>query len=441
GGMTRAEALAELTQQIPNYPMPAVSLYRSDQQWLLQQASLRVAPDFLSAVNQAYLVGRERRFLGRLGQQVLALVGGINIMPPLRYDQTQLQQFVFAVADEASQPGRPARQLGDLTIPAEAGIRVDVGATTTALMAALNGAPTTAVHLPLVVTEFTPQATDAEATSAGEAVPETAAPGSLAALPLGFSPLRLVDEQYDIDMALDPVFISQLMKGGAAMQLDESALRTYLAGLAEQLDIAPHDARLRFNPATGGVTVLQESHNGRQLDIAATVASIRDALANQQAQATLVLTEVPPAVDMNRIAEMGIRELIASGDSYFRGSSAARVRNIEVAAEKFDGLVIPPGEIFSFNTGVEDVTAANGFEDSLVIMGDTTAVGVGGGVCQVSTTIFRAAYSAGFPIVERYNHGYVVSWYGEPGLDATIYTPTVDFRFLNDTGAYLLIEP
>ena len=64
----------------------------------------------------------------------------------------------------------------------------------------------------------------------------------------------------------------------------------------------------------------------------------------------------------------------------------------------------------------------------------------GGGICQVSTTVFRAAYAAGLPIVERYNHGYIVDWYGEPGLDATIFTPTVDFRFRNDTGAYLLVE-
>jgi vancomycin resistance protein YoaR len=117
------------------------------------------------------------------------------------------------------------------------------------------------------------------------------------------------------------------------------------------------------------------------------------------------------------------------------------MRNIAVAAAKFEGVVIPPDGIFSFNQYVEDVSAANGFEDSLIIWGDRTAVGIGGGVCQVSTTIFRSAYAAGLPIVERYNHGYVVSWYGDPGLDATIFTPTVDFRFRNDTGAYLLMEP
>ena len=157
--------------------------------------------------------------------------------------------------------------------------------------------------------------------------------------------------------------------------------------------------------------------------------------------ARLALIETAPAVDSNRIAELGIRELVAQGSTYFAGSSASRVRNIEVAAAKFEGVVVPPDGVFSFNEVVRDVSAANGFEDSLVIWGDRTAVGVGGGVCQVSTTIFRTAYEGGFPIVQRYNHGYVVDWYGEPGMDATIFTPSVDFKFRNDTGAYLLLEP
>jgi vancomycin resistance protein YoaR len=172
-----------------------------------------------------------------------------------------------------------------------------------------------------------------------------------------------------------------------------------------------------------------------------TLENIRQALATNQSQAPLPVESVAPAVDSNRIAEMGIRELVASGSSYFKGSSLARMRNIEVATEKFEGVVIPPGGIFSFNKLVETVSAANGFEDSAIIWGDQTMIGVGGGVCQVSTTVFRAALNAGFPIVERYNHGYVVSWYGAPGMDATIYTPSVDFKFRNDTNAYLLVQP
>ena len=84
--------------------------------------------------------------------------------------------------------------------------------------------------------------------------------------------------------------------------------------------------------------------------------------------------------------------------------------------------MIPPGEEFSFYKAVGDVSAANGFVDSLIIRGDRTETGVGGGVCQVSTTVFRAAFWGGFPIVERYPHSYVVSWYGEPGYDASIFT-------------------
>lgn len=241
--------------------------------------------------------------------------------------------------------------------------------------------------------------------------------------------------------AIDPATMNTLLYAQDPPLLDKVKLTALLEAWAERIDFKPRDARLQFNPATGTINILQTSQMGRELNVEATVGAVERAIAAGEVEAAMVIDTVVPAVDMNQIPEMGIRELVASGTSYFAGSSAARIRNIEVAAEKFEGVVIPPGELFSFNQLVEDVSSANGFEDSLIIWGDQTAVGVGGGVCQVSTTVFRAAYEAGLPIVERYNHGYVVSWYGEPGLDATIYTPTVDFKFRNDTGAFLLIDP
>ena len=137
---------------------------------------------------------------------------------------------------------------------------------------------------------------------------------------------------------------------------------------------------------------------------------------------------------------MGIVELVSEGTSSFKGSPAERVHNIVTAADKFQHVVVPPDGEFSFNQNVGDVTAANGFGDALVIAGDRTAVGIGGGVCQVSTTAYRAAFWGGFPITQRWAHGYVVSWYGEPGMDASIFTPNVDFRFKNDTGHFILIK-
>ena len=165
------------------------------------------------------------------------------------------------------------------------------------------------------------------------------------------------------------------------MRFDRDRLGGYLAQWAEQVNIDPRDARLQFNPTTGTVNILQTSAPGRRLDVEATVQALVEAVERVGAagdgsafsavpiSADLVLETVAPTVDMNKIPELGIRELVASGTSYFAGSSAALIRNIEVAAEKFEGVVIPPGEVFSFNEVIEDVSSANGFEDSLIIWG------------------------------------------------------------------------
>jgi vancomycin resistance protein YoaR len=149
---------------------------------------------------------------------------------------------------------------------------------------------------------------------------------------------------------------------------------------------------------------------------------------------------IKPRIDTTQVDEMGIVELVSEGTSSYKGSPPERVHNVVNAAGKFGHVVVAPGEEFSFNDNVGDVNAANGFIDALVIAGDRTAVGIGGGVCQVSTTAFRAAYTGGFPILERWAHGYVVGWYGKPGLDASIFTPNVDFRFKNDTGHFILVK-
>jgi len=429
GGLTRAAALHALTEHHQSYPAPAVTLQYGEQQWPIPPVHLQAQSDLLSAVNRAYLVGREGSWGQRVVAQLAALAGRAHIEPVVTFNTEMLRQALDDIAGQMRQPGRAARQIGEVNLPAEAGVEVDIADTLERLLTALQDPATALVRTPLTVVDIA-----APAMTASVATTENTVQVSL-------PPLQLQDDRYGLQLALDSVALNKIVVQRIPVQLDEAALRQKLTAWAQQLTIAPQNARLRFNSATGGVTVLQQSQMGRQLDVEATFATVRDALTTGGTQAKLIMVEAPPAVDMNRVAEMGIRELVASGTTYFKGSSAARIHNIKVAAAQFEGLVIPPNEIFSFNQGVEDVSAANGFEDSLIIWGDQTATGVGGGVCQVSTTVFRAAYNAGLPIVERYNHGYVVDWYGEPGLDATIFTPTVDFRFRNDTGAYLLIEP
>jgi vancomycin resistance protein YoaR len=142
--------------------------------------------------------------------------------------------------------------------------------------------------------------------------------------------------------------------------------------------------------------------------------------------------------------EVGIVELVAEGDSYFIGSPSGRDRNIRLAATKFDGIVIPPGETFSFNHFLGEVSAEAGYDESYISAGEQLAIEVGGGICQVSTTAFRAAFWGGYPIVERWPHNNRIGYYelrkAGVGMDATVYSPYVDFKFVNDREYPLLIE-
>ncbi|OGG14392.1 hypothetical protein A2773_00645 [Candidatus Gottesmanbacteria bacterium RIFCSPHIGHO2_01_FULL_39_10] len=140
---------------------------------------------------------------------------------------------------------------------------------------------------------------------------------------------------------------------------------------------------------------------------------------------------------------MGIRELIGVGRSKFAHSIPGRIHNVALAASRINGRLIPPGATFSFNEALGDVSASTGFQPAYIIKDGKTVLGDGGGVCQVSTTLFRAALNAGLPIVERWAHAYRVGYYeqdSKPGFDATVYAPGVDLKIKNDTGNNILIQ-
>ncbi len=437
GGLTRAAAMTRVNAALLRFPLPSITVSYGERQWPITGDDARVTTDLLDAVNRAYLVGRHESWSLQLNEQLAATLGGMDIAPAIELDRGQLRYVISQIAGEVRRPARAALQVADVTAPAQLGVDVDVEATVDDLLIALQGRVAgQALVVPLRVIEL--PAPEAVTIGPAGAPAATGADAPTSQLP---GPLLLRDPQSGLELALDPALVQSLWVGGDARLIDDDKLRAILTGWAAQIDVPARDARLRFDHATQSPVVISASKPGRSLNIEATLATARGALTAGRATADLIITPSLPAVDSTRLAEMGIRELVASGSTYFAGSSTARVRNIEVAAEKFVGIVIPPNGVFSFNEHVEDISAANGFEDSLIIWGDRTAVGIGGGVCQVSTTVFRAAFEGGFPLVERYNHGYIVDWYGEPGLDATIFTPTVDFRFRNDTGAYLLIEP
>jgi vancomycin resistance protein YoaR len=165
----------------------------------------------------------------------------------------------------------------------------------------------------------------------------------------------------------------------------------------------------------------------------------------------LVFVYSPPEFpDTTSAEELGISELIHAESTYFYGSSQSRIHNIEISANRFHGLLIAPGETLSMASALGEVSLDSGYAEALIIYNGRTIKGVGGGVCQVSTTLFRTAFFYGFPIIERQPHAYRVSFYEKTqgnyhdpnlaGLDATVYVPIVDLKFTNDTPYWLLME-
>lgn len=158
---------------------------------------------------------------------------------------------------------------------------------------------------------------------------------------------------------------------------------------------------------------------------------------------TLTDSVVEPETTLSEANGFGIEEEIAEGKSDYTGSINERVHNVILGASKFHGILIPKDKVFSFDDVVGDISKSTGFTQAYVIKDGKTVLGDGGGICQVSTTLFRAAMNAGLPIVERHAHAYRVHYYEndmKPGFDATIFSPTVDFKFKNDSPAAILIQ-
>jgi vancomycin resistance protein YoaR len=227
-----------------------------------------------------------------------------------------------------------------------------------------------------------------------------------------------------------------------------SLVSKYVAGVAEVVDRPPKDAKFNFDEASGKVTEFVPAENGIVLDVPQATAAIVDALTalskgEEVGEVELVINTKPPQVTLADVNRLGISERIGVGTSTYHGSIASRVHNVALAAARLNGTLIKPGEEFSFNGAVGEISAATGYQAAYIISGGRTILGDGGGVCQDSTTVFRAALDAGLPITQRRAHAYRVGYYEQdtkPGLDATVYSPTTDFRFLNDTPGHILLQ-
>jgi vancomycin resistance protein YoaR len=227
------------------------------------------------------------------------------------------------------------------------------------------------------------------------------------------------------------------------LELNKNSIKNFLGPLAGEINIEAIDAQLSI--ADGRATVFKQSRDGKTLNVEASSNSIISALASGQNRSVDLAVDTRKAeVNDGNIDKLGIKELIGEGVSYFPGSSWQRLQNIRVGTSRYQGILIKPGQIFSFGEYLGEVGPAQGYAESKVILEGRQEFQYGGGLCQVSSTMFRAALNAGLPIVQRTNHAFQVSYYtqpyGVPGVDATIYYPAVDLKFKNDTSRHILVQ-
>ena len=222
------------------------------------------------------------------------------------------------------------------------------------------------------------------------------------------------------------------------VRINMDKVRTYVSGFASGKNVEPVNAK--FEVVEGRVSIFQPSISGRRLNIEESALELAGKIRNGQDNAALVIESIEPELTLDKVNRLGINTLLGQGESNFSGSSSARIHNVKVGMAKFNGLLIKPGEGFSFNNLLGEVDEKMGYQSELVIKGGKLVREYGGGICQVSTTLFRSAIYAGLPILERRPHSFPVRYYNPQGFDSTIYPGVTDLKFVNDTPNYILIQ-
>lgn len=215
----------------------------------------------------------------------------------------------------------------------------------------------------------------------------------------------------------------------------------YLQKIAAEIDRKAKDPKLIIKD--GALSISQSSQEGRVVDQEKSAENILAALSGTElsVRAEVVLKAEAPVISEGNLESLGIKELIGRGETSFAGSPQNRKANINNGVNILSSALIKPGEEFSTVKTLGKIDDTTGFLPELVIKENKTVPEFGGGLCQVSTTLFRAVLNAGLKVTERQNHSYRVGYYEPPvGLDATIYLPRPDFKFLNDTPAHILLQ-
>src|SRR5438874_3666192 len=445
GGMSKAEAVARLTPGVQRLLDRPLDIHGGDQTWHTTARDLGLRLDPSELVGAAYQVGRQGNPFDRLGEQVDTALHGRTVSATSTTDRAALDDWLASMARQIERPAADAKlslsSSGIQASPAHDGLAVDMLASRDQLNAALNGESQT---VELVTRSIPPAIADEQLQAAHDQLDRLLAPDA--------EPLTVTfgDRNWQLARA-DTVKLVSLSGGTkpgqpAAVKIDDAPVRAWAGRLAKEIDQTVQDARFAFNG--GNLKVLRPSRQGRSLDQDAMLQTVHAALLAGEHSIALPVSVVEPAVPSTDPQSLGITELIDRGSTAFAGSIPEKKHNIQLAAQRLNGVVVPPGGTFSFNDSVGPTTIDAGFQWGFGITsgdaGPKTVPSVAGGICQVATTLFQPVFWAGYQLEERYWHAYWIPAYtsrGIVGLDVTVDGDAgLDFKWTNPTKNYVLIQ-
>ena len=429
GGLSVSAATVALERRSDALEHEPIEFVAGGRTFTLRASQLGVRPDWAAAVRQA--AESTDGFAPVRGlRHVRARIFGAEVEPHVAVFPSVVRYTVGRIAAAVDRPAVDAslerRGLSFVTSPARAGVRLDRSLASATIVNALASLERDGpVRLPVARAE--PRVVVDDLADAATAA-QTAVSGPVT---LTVGPTRFRLPRWRIAQLLD------LPHGGATgVSVAGPSAQRWLASLARSVDRDPRDATFRV--VSGGIELVP-SHPGRTLDLDAARKALQKAVFSSSGRAATVATSTTRAARTTEVARaMGIEEVVGSYTTTY-GGTPGRLHNVQLVAELIDGALVAPGARFSFNQTTGERNAAKGFEEAPVIINGELESGIGGGVCQVSTTVFNAAFEAGLSIEKRTNHALYISHY-PIGRDATVNYPDLDLVFRNDTDHWLLLR-
>ncbi|MFH0942734.1 MAG: VanW family protein [Candidatus Beckwithbacteria bacterium] len=429
-----AEAEVKLGQVTAELPKE-MRLRFSNQEWPLSLNELEIKYEPKLTAEKIYLRGRSQGFIKDLKLKWQQWRAGANLEMELKLNEDKLRELVeVVVAGLVEEPIMPSLSLaadGKISLePGKNGRIIDKEKLVQMILTKIKNLDFETVEIPVQLVQI--QVSGEELTAAQERAEK-----------IKTKSLKLKYENFSRTIKSEGI----INLVGFKTEFDEEKIATLAASLGADLNRPAQNAVFQFKGER--IVEFKPALPGLGVNEVMTAELIKKALINlTQNEATteeveLVVQKTEPKISNKEVNDLGINELIGKGESTFFHSIPGRIHNVVLTANKLNGILIAPGEEFSFNRAVGDISAATGYKTAYIIKEGRTVLDDGGGVCQDSTTLFRAILDAGLKITERHAHAYRVSYYeqnSKPGFDATVYSPSSDLRFVNDTPGHILIQ-